>query len=365
MRIANIEAIPLRIPFTHGGRSAGWSGLSWNQLDTVLVKVETDTGLIGYGEAFAYSCARAVVAAIEDMIAPLVVGRDARSPGGLLDELQQKLHLFGRYGITMFALSGLDIALWDLAGKDAGLPLHRLLGGAVRDTVPGYASLFKYADPELVAAKTTAALEDGYQFVKLHETAEAEVRAAREAAGDGVPIMVDTNCPWTPAQAKEMANRLKPYNIAWLEEPIFPPENFAALAALQKECGVPLAAGENACTLYEFAKMFEAGAVTFGQPSVTKVGGIGEFRKVAMLAEISNVTVMPHSPYFGPGFLATLHLLSAMPDETLSERFYVTAEAYLYGSAVDAVDGRFAVPSGPGLGIEPDPTVISDFRVTF
>ena len=126
--------------------------------------------------------------------------------------------------------------------------------------------------------------------------------------------------------------------------------------------GVPLAAGENACTVWEFQKMFEAGAVTFGQPSVTKVGGITEFRKIAVLAEIQNVTLMPHSPYFGPGFLATLQLSSALPAESLLERFYVKPEASLYGDFIDPVDGFFRMPDGPGLGLDPDPEVVKAYR---
>ncbi len=363
MKIAKVEAIPLQIPFDHGGRPAGWGGQDWAKLDMVLIRVETDSGIIGWGEAFSYTCRRAVQAAFEDMVAPIVVGRDARDIGRLMHELQQGLHLFGRYGLTIFALSGLDIALWDIAGKATGLPLCHLLGGAVRDELPGYASLFKYNEPERVAERTQAACAEGYAYIKLHETEEPEVKAAREAAGHGVPIMVDTNCPWTPAQAREMALRLKPYDIHWLEEPIFPPENFRALAALQHEAGIPLAAGENACTAYQFHEMFASRAVTYGQPSVTKVGGVTEFRKIAALAETNNVALMPHSPYFGPGFLATLQLMAGAPNPGLVEWLYVQREASLYGDLIAPVDGKFRVPEGPGLGAEPNPEVIKDYRV--
>jgi D-galactarolactone cycloisomerase len=297
------------------------------------------------------------------MVAPVVIGRDAADIANLMYELQQGLHLFGRYGITLFALSGLDIALWDIAGKAAGLPLGRLLGGALRNQVPGYASLFKYDDPEHVAERTRAALGEGYGYVKLHETGEPQVKAAREAAGEGVPIMVDTNCPWTPGQARKMALRFKPYDLHWLEEPIFPPENFRALARLQSETGIPLAAGENACTAFQFHEMFAAGAVTYAQPSVTKVGGITEFRKIAALAQSHGVALMPHAPYFGPGFLATLQLMAALPDSGLAEWFYLEREACLYGQTIAPTRGLFRVPEGPGLGAEPDPQVIAAYRV--
>ena len=374
MKIAQAEAIPLTIPFNAGpfnpgGAQAGWMGQAWKGLDVVLIRLETADGLVGWGEAFSYNCRRAVASAFEDMVAPVVRGREVTDIAALMAELQQTLHLFGRYGITMFALSGLDIALWDLAAKAAGQPLGEFLGGpgggpgggpAVRE-IPGYASLFRYGEPEVVAERTSAALAEGYRHIKLHEIREAEVAAAREAAGPEVPIMVDANCPWSPSEARDMALRLKPYNLHWLEEPIFPPEDFRALAALRAEVGVPLAAGENACTAFQFQAMFDAGAVDYAQPSVTKVGGITEFRKVAALARSSGVALMPHAPYFGPGFLATLQLMAALPDSGLAEWFYLDREACLYGSAIAPRAGTFQVPQGPGLGAEPDPEVIKEY----
>lgn len=296
------------------------------------------------------------------MIAPIAIGRDAGDIARLSHDLQQMLHLFGRYGITTFALSGLDIALWDIAGKAANLPLHRLLGGAGRDSLPAYASLLKYRDPERVAARVKQALEQGYRHIKLHETEEAEVKAARQAAGDGVAIMVDTNCPWTPEEARHMTLKLRPYDLHWLEEPIFPPEDFAAIAKLRAGTGVAMAAGENNCTSYQFREMFAAGAVDYAQPSVTKVGGVTEFQKVAVLADSAGVTLMPHSPYFGPGFLATLQLMAARGEPGgMIERYHMDLEASLYGELVSPVKGRFVLPTGPGLGRDPDPDVIKTY----
>ncbi len=372
MKIAQVEAIPLAIPFQTGGARAGWEGQAWQALDVVLIRLETAEGLVGWGEAFSYNCRRAVAAAFEDMVAPVVRGRDVTDIAGLMAELQRALHLFGRYGITMFALSGLDIALWDLAAKAAGQPLGQFLGGPGggpgggpdRREIPGYASLFRYGEPEVVAERTRAALAEGYRHIKLHEIREPEVAAARAEAGPDVPIMVDANCPWSPAEAREMALRLKRYDLHWLEEPIFPPENFAALATLRAETGVPLAAGENACTAFQFHEMFAAGAVDYAQPSVTKVGGITEFRKVAALARSHGVALMPHAPYFGPGFLATLQLMAALPDSGLAEWFYLEREACLYGAAIAPRGGVFHLPQGPGLGAEPDPNVIEDYRAS-
>jgi D-galactarolactone cycloisomerase len=362
MKIARVDSHSIKVPFKFGGNPTGFGGRNWTTNNILLVRVETDTGLVGWGEAFCYGCTDAVRAALDHMIAPIVVGRDAGDIGRLSRDLQQMLHLFGRYGITTFALSGLDIALWDIAGKAANLPLHRLLGGAGRDSLPAYASLLKYRDPERVAARVKQALGQGYGHIKLHETEEAEVKAAREAAGDGVAIMVDTNCPWTPEEARQMILKLRQYDLHWLEEPIFSPEDFTAIARLRAGTGVAMAAGENNCTSFQFREMFAAGAVDYAQPSVTKVGGVTEFQKVAVLADAAGVALMPHSPYFGPGFLATLQLMAARGQPGgMIERYHMDLEASLYGELVTPVNGQFIVPTGPGLGCDPDRDVIKTY----
>jgi len=326
MKIAAVETISVKVPFTFGGAPTGYGGRNWTTNNILLVKVQTDTGLTGWGEAFCYGCTDAVRGALQSMIAPIVVGRDAR-----------------------------DIA------KLSYLPLHRLLGGAGQTSLPAYASLLKYRDPECVAARTKQAIAEGYMYIKLHETEEAEVRAAREAAGN-LPIMVDTNCPWTPEQARHMTLKLRPYDLHWLEEPIFPPEDFQAIARLRAGTGVAMAAGENNCTAFQFRDMLAANAVDYAQPSVTKVGGVTEFLKVAALADAAGVSLMPHSPYFGPGFLATLHLTAARGQPgALVERYHMDLEASLYGRLIDPVSGAFAVPDGPGLGRDPDPDVIKTY----
>ena len=364
LKIEQVSAVPLRIPFSHGAATARSGGQAWTALETLLVRVETKGGLVGWGEAFSYSSLKPVQAAVEEMVAPLVVGREVTDIAGFMRELQQTLHIFGRYGITLHALSGLDIALWDLAAKAAGVPLRSFIDRDAPDAaLAGYASLYRYGDPERVAAKCDEALAQGYGVIKLHEIAEEEVRAARVRIGDGIALTVDTNCPWTPQEARDMALRFKPYDLLWLEEPIFPPEDFQALAALQKDVGIPLAAGENACTEFQFRQMISAGAVTYVQPSVTKVGGVTEFLKIARLTQTGGLRFMAHSPYFGPGWLATLQLLAALPDPGLVERLFVDVEASLYGTLIDAVDGRFRVPGEPGLGPDPDPDVIKSYRV--
>ena len=367
-RIAKVTAIPLEIPFspfgTDGQEASGWAGNAWKALSILLVRVETTDGLVGWGEAFSYNCLRPVAAAVEDMIAPLAVGRDARDVQAINQDAQRALHLWGRYGITLFALSGLDIALWDILGKAAGQSLATLLGGRTRDRVDGYASLFRYGDTEIVAERTRAALDDGYRILKLHEFDPDCLRVARETTGDAVPITVDVNCTWTPRQARDAMRAMAPYDPYWIEEPVFPPEDYRVLAALQRDTGLAVAAGENACTAVEFGAMFDADAVRFAQPSVTKIGGISEFVKAVTLADRNGVAVMPHSPYFGPGFAATVQLLGSVVPDGWLERFYLSVEADLYGGLADCdADGRFAVPDGPGLGIDPDADVIKEYRV--
>jgi len=363
LKITRVEAIPLSIPFTYGGDAMRLgTGASWKALDFCLVKVETDAGLTGWGEAFSYTCRRATTAAVQDMIAPLAVGQDARDIAGLAARIQKQLHIFGRFGVTAFALSGLDIALWDIAGKAAGLPLHRLIGGARRESIACYASLLRYAEPELVAKHCTQARDEGFAAVKLHEVADNAIAAARAALGPGTPLLLDVNCEWRLADALAAGRRLREHDPAWFEEPVFPPEDFAGLREVGAACGLPIASGENLCFATQFETMLAARAVQIAQPSVTKVGGVTEFLKVLALAEAHNVRVAPHSPYFGPGALATLHLIAAHLPEAWFEYFWLKAEAKLYGALLDPARGALGVPQGPGLGADPDPAVLARYR---
>jgi L-alanine-DL-glutamate epimerase-like enolase superfamily enzyme len=348
MKISKVEAIPLAIPFHHGmGRG--------RELDFCLVRVETDAGLVGWGEAFSYSCRSAVAAAVRDMIAPLALGHDAADIEGLHTHIQKRLHIFGRFGITAFALSGLDIALWDIAAKAAGLPLHQLLGGAKRTSIPCYASLLRYSAPADVSTYCEQALREGYTAIKLHEVDDAAVAGGRQVVPASVPLMLDVNCQWTLREAIDAALRFKPHQLHWLEEPVFPPEDLGGLRAVGEASGTPLAAGENLCFATQFAALLDARAVRYIQPSVTKVGGITEFLKIIELA--AGAGIAPHSPYFGPGAIATLHLIAALLPEARFEYFYLWADATLY-------PGLFGQPSVevPNVAIEPDPDVIRRYR---
>jgi L-alanine-DL-glutamate epimerase-like enolase superfamily enzyme len=294
------------------------------------------------------------------MIAPLAVGHDAADIAGLHHLIQKRLHIFGRFGIQAYALSGLDIALWDIAGKAAGQPVHRLLGGAKRLSVLCYASLLRYGDAAMVGKHCERALSEGYTEIKLHEVSDAAVGAGRAAVPGRIPLTLDVNCEWTPQDAAAAALRFKAHGLKWLEEPAFPPEDFAALRAVGETSGIPIAAGENLCFATQFRAAFDARALAYAQPSVIKVGGITEFVKVVELAARHGVRVAPHSPYFGPGALATLHLIAALLPEALFEYYYLQAEASLYPGVFGA--HTVALPQGPGLGMEPDPEVMRRYR---
>ena len=193
MKIAKIDTHAIKVPFVSGGKQSGFGGgRDWVTNDILLVRIETDTGIVGWGEAFCYGSLDAVRAVVEQMIAPQLIGRPAGDIARISRDLQQNLHLLGRYGLTLFGVSGVDIALWDIAGKAANLPLCRLLGGEPRP-LPAYASLYRIGERDKVAARTRLALQQGYKWIKLHEKLVPEVRAAREVAGPDIPIMVDVN----------------------------------------------------------------------------------------------------------------------------------------------------------------------------
>ena len=361
--IAKIEAIPLRIPLKAGGTpGASLWGDKLCAADSLLVKVTTRDGVEGWGEAFGFRAVDAAKLAVDQLIAPLCIGQDATRIGPLMLEVQKKLHVFGRGGALTYGLSAVDIALWDIAGKLADAPVCRLLGGGVA-TMPCYASLACYSDPSLVRAVVRQAIDAGFRVLKLHEAGVPAIRAARAEAGPDVQLIVDAGCPWTLTEAGAFAQELEAVRIKFLEEPLWPPENFDGLAELRRTTGIPTSAGENVSTLMEFERMLAARAVDFVQPSPAKMGGISELRKVFPLAAIHNIPVMTHSFYDGPGLLAAVHATAALGTvDSMIEWRWFDLEALIYGDALTPQAGRISVPQGPGLGLDPDPDVISAYR---
>ena len=362
MKIKSIKPITLKMPFSHGGNKVIFHGKEWKELEFNLVRVETDKGIIGWGEAFGYTSWKSVRAAIETMVAPLLIGKDLEDIPGLILTLQKSLHLFGRYGVTMFAVSGVEIALWDALGKEKNKPIHELLGKKNKDLFKTYSSLFRYGDSKLIEQKCKQSLDDGYQAIKLHEVENKCIEAGRKESGD-IPLMLDANCTWTYEETMSKKEFLKSMKLLWLEEPIYPPEDYETLAKLNKALGTPIACGENACTEYEFKSMIKYKAISYAQPSVIKVGGIYEMYKIIQNCEANNISVMPHTAYFGPGFLATLQLAALMKKDTYIERFYLDIEQEFYPGFKKALNGMYKLPSGPGLGMDFDDKILSKYEI--
>lgn len=364
MKIIAIESHLIGVPFSMGATPAEFAGFNWSKMFSLFLRVVTDQGLEGWGEGFGHACCPATRAVIDTQLAPMLLGQDARDIAGLHHRIAQALHLFGRNGPHLYARSALDVALWDIAGKAAGLPLWRLLGAAPPTGYRAYASLLRYGGVDSIREAASRALTLGYHDLKLHEVALEPVAAAREAVGAEPRIMVDTNCPWTADEAIAMADMLGEYDLTWLEEPIWPPEDFAALARVRREAGVPIAAGENAVGLLDFRAAFQAGALDVAQPSVAKIGGVTEMLKIAALAEAFGVRLIPHCAYFGAGFLASLHLHARLAPEQPFERLFVDLEASPYHDLVLVKDGHLTVPDGPGLGRDPDLEILRRYAVT-
>ena len=350
--IERLDTIALRIPFDHWAPPPLFGGRARTTMDSLLVRVTASNGLIGWGEAFAGGW-QAAQAAIEHWVAPLAIGQSVTDTL-MTARFERALHNLGRSGPVIYALAGLDIALWDLRGKLEGVPVHALLGPKQRDRVEVYASLLAYGgNLEHVKRNTARALERGYRQIKLHEKTAETVAATRAVTGPGVPLMVDTNCAWSPETAYDAVMAMKPYDPLWVEEPIWPPEDFDSLSRLRMATGVPQAAGENATGALDFVKMVDAGAVDYVQPSAVKNGITAQW-EICRRAEASGATCVPHSPYFGPGYLATLHILAAKQKTVALERFFCDLGHMPYGASVAIENGSVQIPDLPGLGPDPD-----------
>jgi L-alanine-DL-glutamate epimerase-like enolase superfamily enzyme len=362
MKIIAVETSLTRIPFDMGAKPVSFGGVGWQHMNTFWLRIITDQGLEGWGEGFGHACVPATKTACDTQLAPAILGQDARDIAGLRTRLQKTFHLFGRTGPLIYALSALDIALWDLAGKAASLPLWRLWGGTPREHLTAYASLLRYGAPELVAAAAQRAAARGFRDIKLHEIELPTIRAAREAIGPDLRLMVDTNCPWTVAEAIEKARALRPLDLTWLEEPVWPPEDHAGLARVRAE-GIPIAAGENAASPRELHSAFSLGAQDIAQPSVIKIGGPSAMLEVAALARAHAVRLVPHNAYFGAGYLASLNVSAAIAPDAPFEHLFIDLETNPYHELVVPENGRVRVPTGPGLGRDPDPAVLQRYQL--
>ena len=365
MKITHIEPMLIALPYDHGAPKPTLStGATRTLMDAVYIRVDTDAGITGWGEAFGFGSCPITLEAARIMVAPLALGRDPTDIATLMDDLLRRLQSMALNGPVRYALSGLDIALWDIAGKIAGQPIHRLLGGeGTRTRLPVYASLLRMQNPAYVAKVSAEVASRGYRHIKLHERTVEDVAVARDAVGASLALMLDTNCHWNPDDAVDMARRLRDYDLMWLEEPVSPADDFEALARVRRDGGIPVAAGENLGTLNDLKRMVAAGAVDFVQPDVTKFGGITEMWKAVQFAADQDVTLEPHSPLYGPGLVATQHIVAAMEADAMCEFYFCDLAASPMGDAIRSVDGFMAVPQGPGLGVEVDEQVIEKYRI--
>ena len=358
MKITEVRAFPLAIPLRQVDPPSSWAAGAGKQ---ILVRLTTDEGLTGRGECFAYGAPMAVISVVDDALAPLVLGQDPTQIEGVVDRMHRALMIWGRRGLAMMAVSGIELALWDLAGKARGVPVYELLGGLCQGHAHAYASLLRYETPAQVRQAVSAALKQGHTAIKLHQIDVESVAAAREAAGDDVELMLDTNCPWSVEEAIRMGRRLERFDLRWLEEPVWPPEDYAGLARVRAALRIPIAAGENDATVFGFKELIGQGAADVAQPSVTKVGGLLEMRKIATLAAAGSTTLVPHSFYYGPGLAATLHFVASTPGVPYLEFPATDLAAPLMAEPPRFESGLVTVSSRPGLGADPNPEVLARY----
>ena len=297
--------------------------------------------------------ARAIASVVDDILAPRVVGREAGEIGRLWFELWDYGYRYADQGIFPMALSGLDIALWDLLGKTLGVSVLQLLGGSRHDAVPAYASLPPLREPELVVSETQRAVDAGISGVKLHEVTIDHVERLRRRFGDQLAIMVDVNGHFDPIEAVAFGRQLADLGVTWFEEPVRPMRDHRAMRRVQQESRVDIAAGENEYTLEDFERLLSAEAITYLQPEVTKIGGITAAQRVATLAELHNVALSPHNFRPGPSLYASLAYGFASSATRWFEIPWVPDRVrFASDTPLPAMeDGLVLVPEGPGLSI--------------
>ncbi len=333
----------------------------------VVSTVSTDARISGTGLAYTFGQGGSAVRDLVDSsLTPLLLGYDPMDVERIWMRCWCELHSLGSAGLTRLALAAIDIALWDILAKHAGVPLYRLLGG-FRDHIPAYASgILKDLDGEPLLDQMRDFLEQGYRAVKLkvgRDNAEEDVErvaSVRRLIGPRVHLMLDATQKWTAGEAVQRAKMLRCFNPFWLEEPIRA-EDRAGHVHVRKGAGVPLAAGENLSTLYQFADFLRAGALDIVQPDIPRVGGFTEWMKIAKLAESFNLPVAPH-------FVMELsvHALSAVPNGLILEDLQggSLTELGILAEPIRVVNGEIAPPARPGHGIVFDPAALARFEVT-
>lgn len=314
MRIADIRAVPVSFPVPAEKSVTLGIGRSVKR-DAVLVRVETDEGHVGWGEAHHGRCPGAIAKLIDTTLRELVVGMDAHDVSGVWARVfKMQLASHGMGAAAAMALSGLDIALWDLRSQATGWPLYRLLGGSAKP-IKAYAGgiALGWQEPALLAEEALFHIASGYRALKLRvgDTAVkdiARVQAVRKAVGDDIDILVDANTNYTLDDVRKVMPAYEEAAVGWLEEP-FAPQDRRAYAVAVTLGRVPLAAGENQFTRYEFSTLLEDGHVQFVQPDLSKTGGITEAMRIAAMASAVKLSVNPHTSATAINMATTIHFL--------------------------------------------------------
>lgn len=374
MRITRVEPIVLRLPNLRPDDCDGTQ-------DTLVVRVHTDDGLVGLGEAdTAPEVARAVMLApVSHLIArglrEVLIGEDPFEAVRLWRRMYDASIYYGRQGVALQAISAVDIALWDLIGQAVGRPVWQMLGGAYRQRVRVYASLLMPERPDEIAPLVAPLVERGFSAVKFgwgplgrDEGLDVElVAAAREALGHDRLLLIDAGWAYNVKSALRICRRWEPYDVYWLEEPL-PPDDLAGYARLSDLVGVRIATGEEESGLRAFRRLIEVGHVDIIQPDVSRAGGFTECRRIGELAEEANVQLVPHA--FKTGILqaASLHLAATLPHGDLCELTVhggplartLTNEDFMSRLGPD---GTVPIPDTPGLGVTLDEETIARYCV--
>ncbi len=369
MKITNVEVLYLRVPnLTIKGDGSQ---------DAVIVRIATDEGIVGIGEA---DTSPLIVKAIIETppshsasigLRDLLIGEDPLQIERLWEKMYRQSIYYGRRAVGIHAMSAIDIALWDIAGKYYGVPVHTLLGGAYRDRISAYASVLMPETEHEVEQLATGFAEQGYGSVKFgwgafgkdERTDVRLVAAARRALGDELGLQIDIGMEWkTFGHAIKMCKRMEEFNLNWIEEPVLP-DDIEGYARLAQHSTQTIASGEALTTRFEYWDLMDKGQVGIIQPDVTRCGGITELKRIATLAELKSTRIVPHG--FSTGILvaASLHFLAALKDGNLMEfcRTGSPLNTDLLVNPIEFKDGMVTVPQAPGLGIELNEEVVKKY----
>ena len=349
--------------------SQGWV----TKRSAVLVEVTTDTGPSGWGEAFAQGMEAPEISAavIEHALAPLVLDADPLDIEVLWHRMYHSTRDYGRKGSVTAAISAIDIALWDLAGKHYGVPISRLLGGAFRTEVTPYATGFYrikgQGEARRLADEAMQHFETGFRSMKIKlgfgvdDDIEVMAAVGRAVEGKGVTLMVDTNHAYGRAEALRLGHVLDEYDLCWYEEPVVP-EDIEGYIELRSKLRSPIAGGENEHTLYGFGELLSRRAVDIAQPDIGSCGGVSALRHIAALGQAHGIEINPHVWGSAVAQAASLQVIAALPVTHHSlfarepileyDRSSHPFRRELITQPIELSEGMVKIPDGPGLGIE-------------